>query len=61
MLVLERRIGERIMIGKDIWIMVVSVKGDKVKLGIEAPRDVVIVRERLIDKAGLDQHGQEWM
>jgi carbon storage regulator len=48
MLVLTRRIGERIFIGNDIVIMVTDVQGCSVKIGIEAPREVRIVREELL-------------
>lgn len=47
MLVLTRRINESIMIGDDIVITILAVDGDKAKLGIEAPRDVAILREEL--------------
>lgn len=47
MLVLTRKTGEVIQIGDDIEIYVVSVKGDQVKLGINAPRDVEIFRKEV--------------
>jgi carbon storage regulator len=47
MLVLTRRCGERIRIGDDIWVTVVSLERGKVRLGIEAPRDVHILRQEL--------------
>ncbi|MBN2555730.1 MAG: carbon storage regulator CsrA [Anaerolineales bacterium] len=47
MLVLTRRINESIMIGDDIVITILAVDGDKAKLGIDAPRDVAILREEL--------------
>jgi carbon storage regulator len=48
MLVLSRRRGERIRIGAYIWVTVLEVNGDKVKLGFEAPEEVDIAREELI-------------
>ncbi|QGJ71988.1 Translational regulator CsrA [Planctomycetales bacterium 10988] len=48
MLVLSRREGERIQIGDGISLTVVSVSNGKVRLGIEAPQEVKIVREELI-------------
>lgn len=45
MLILTRRKDERILIGNDITILVVKVSGDQVRLGIEAPADVVILRD----------------
>jgi carbon storage regulator len=47
MLVLNRRPGELIRIGKDITIAVVKISGDVVRLGIEAPREVNVVRTEL--------------
>jgi carbon storage regulator CsrA len=47
MLVLTRKPGELIRIGKDITIAVVRISGDVVRLGIEAPRDVTVVRTEL--------------
>jgi carbon storage regulator len=49
MLVLSRKIGEQIVIGNDIRVTVVDVKGGRVKLGIEAPTDVGIFRSELRD------------
>lgn len=48
MLVLTRKIGERIMIGDDIIVTLVDIDRGKVRLGVEAPRDVQIIREELI-------------
>lgn len=47
MLVLSRRESERIRLGQSIVVTVVRVSGDKVRLGIEAPRDVLVLREEL--------------
>jgi carbon storage regulator len=47
MLVLSRRESERIRLGPSIVVTVVRVSGDKVRLGIEAPRDVLVLREEL--------------
>ena len=47
MLVLSRRESERIRLGESIVITVVRVSGDKVRLGIEAPSDVLVLREEL--------------
>jgi carbon storage regulator len=44
MLVLTRKLGEEIVIGQDIRVKVVSVQGDRVRLGIEAPRSVPVDR-----------------
>lgn len=50
MLILTRRVGERLMIGDDIVIKVVNVDGNQVRVGIEAPSHVRIVREEIKDK-----------
>lgn len=47
MLVLSRKVGEKIFIGGDIIVTVVRVSGDKVRVGIEAPDDVWILREEV--------------
>ena len=53
MLVLSRKIGQRILIGDDIVITVVRVSGDKCRIGIDAPKVVPIVREELVLAAQL--------
>jgi carbon storage regulator len=49
MLVLSRKPGEEIVIGNDIRVTVVEVKGGRVKIGIQAPNDVAIFRSELRD------------
>lgn len=49
MLVLSRFIGEKLYIGNDVVIQVVSVRGDKVRIGIEAPAETKIMRAELVD------------
>ena len=48
MLVLTRKSEQKIKIGNDIVITVLKVQGDQVSLGIEAPRDIKVVREELL-------------
>ncbi|WAA09790.1 carbon storage regulator CsrA [Fervidibacillus albus] len=50
MLILSRKTGEAIQIGDDIEIRIVSVKGDQVKLGIDAPKHVEIYRKEIVDE-----------
>lgn len=52
MLVLNRKANERIMIGPDIVITVIEIRGALVRLGIEAPRQVKIHREELLPRPG---------
>lgn len=47
MLVLSRKPGERVLIGGDIVVQVIDVRGDKVRLGITAPNDVRVNREEV--------------
>ncbi len=47
MLILSRRVNEKIVIGDDIVVSVVEVRGDQVKLGIDAPRTVKVFREEV--------------
>ncbi len=51
MLVLKRKEGQSIIIGQKIVVKVVEIEGRSVKIGIEAPKDVNIVREELLQKA----------
>lgn len=56
MLVLSRHQGESIIIGDDIKIQIVDIRGDKIRIGIEAPKDVPVHREevyRAIKSEGL--------
>lgn len=57
MLVLSRKQDEKIIIDGRITIMVVSIQGDKVRLGIEAPRDVSVHREEV--HAAIQREGQK--
>lgn len=49
MLVLSRKLGEKLIIGEDVVITVLSLDGDKIKLGIEAPKTVQVYRKELFD------------
>jgi carbon storage regulator len=51
MLVLTRRAGETFLIGDDIEISIIEAQGDRVKIGITAPRDVRVLRKELVDEA----------
>jgi carbon storage regulator len=50
MLVLSRKVGEEIVIGNDIRIKVVAVDGGKVRIGIVAPKDVIVDRQEIHDR-----------
>jgi len=47
MLILTRRVGETVMIGEDVTVTVLGVKGNQVRLGINAPRSVAVHREEI--------------
>lgn len=54
MLVLRRKVGERIILDGVISVSVLAVEGERVKIGITAPADVAIVREELLKGAATD-------
>jgi len=57
MLVLSRKINETILIGDDIKVTLLAVEGDKIKLGIDAPKHIKIFREELL-RATIDTNKQ---
>jgi len=59
MLVLSRRKDEDIVIGDDIVVKVVDVRGDKVRLGIEAPRDKAVHRREVYEAIQRELNGDE--
>jgi carbon storage regulator len=50
MLVLSRKPGQSILIGDNIEVKIIEVQGDQVRIGINAPRDVYILRKELMDE-----------
>ena len=50
MLILTRRVGEALMVGDDTKIVVLGVKGSQIRLGINAPKNIVVHREEIFDK-----------
>jgi carbon storage regulator len=50
MLILTRRIGETLMIGDKVTITVLGVKGNQVRLGVNAPKDVTVHREEIFQR-----------
>jgi len=50
MLVLARKVGQSIIINDDIHILVIEVRGDQVRLGIEAPRSIPVYRKELLEQ-----------
>jgi carbon storage regulator len=52
MLVLTRKVGERVLVGDKVAITVVRIQGNAVRLGIEAPPEMTVVREELAQSVG---------
>ncbi len=50
MLILTRRVGETVMIGTEVTVTVLGVKGNQVRLGINAPKDVAVHREEIFER-----------
>ena len=50
MLILTRRVGEVVMIGNDVTVTVLGVKGNQVRIGVNAPRDVAVHREEIFER-----------
>jgi len=58
MLILTRRVGETLMIGDDVTVTVLGVKGNQVRIGINAPKDVSVHREEIYERIKAEQGGQ---
>ncbi len=56
MLILTRRVGESLMIGDDINVTVLSIRGNQVRIGVSAPKDVSVHREEIYERI---QHEDE--
>ena len=50
MLILTRRVGETVMIGEEVTVTVLGVKGNQVRMGINAPRTVAVHREEIFER-----------
>jgi len=50
MLILTRRVGESLMVGDDVTITVLGVKGNQVRVGVKAPKDVAVHREEILNR-----------
>lgn len=50
MLILTRRVGEAIIIGDDVEVVILGVKGNQVRMGINAPKDVSVHREEIYER-----------
>ena len=50
MLILTRRVGETLMVGDDVTVTVLGVKGNQVRIGVNAPKDVPVHREEIYQR-----------
>ncbi len=57
MLILTRRVGETVMIGDDVTVTVLGVKGNQVRIGVNAPRDVAVHREEIFERIKHEKRG----
>jgi len=58
MLILTRRVGETLMIGDEVTVTVLGVKGNQVRIGVNAPKDVAVHREEIYDKIKNEDEGE---
>jgi carbon storage regulator len=56
MLILTRRVGETVMVGNDVTVTIVGVKGSQIRIGINAPKDVTVHREEIYQRIRREQH-----
>jgi carbon storage regulator len=59
MLILTRRVGETLMVGDDVTVTVLGVKGNQVRIGVNAPKDVAVHREEIYDRIQRENNGEK--
>jgi carbon storage regulator len=57
MLILTRRVGETVMIGNDVTVTILGVKGNQVRVGVNAPKNVAVHREEIYERIRREQQG----
>jgi len=58
MLILTRRIGETLVVGDEVTVTVLGVKGNQVRLGVNAPKEVAVHREEIYQRIQKEKQGQ---
>ena len=57
MLILTRRVGEAVVIGEEVTVTVLGVKGNQVRIGVNAPKTVSVHREEIFDRIKNEEQG----
>lgn len=57
MLILTRRVGETVVIGDEIEVTILGVKGNQVRVGVKAPRNVAVHREEILERIKRESDG----